>query len=97
VLPRPAALLHPLPPPQKEKVAAGDVIYIEANSGAVKRVGRCALLLLCGAVWDGAAAAATALIGRPFSRQPPAGQQSSSTVSTLTLLCPCLLTHSLRA
>ncbi|KAI3425728.1 hypothetical protein D9Q98_007704 [Chlorella vulgaris] len=26
---------------QKEKVAAGDVIYIEANSGAVKRVGRC--------------------------------------------------------
>ena len=25
---------------QKEKVAAGDVIYIEANSGAVKRVGR---------------------------------------------------------
>lgn len=27
-------------PPQKEKVAAGDVIYIEANSGSVKRVGR---------------------------------------------------------
>ncbi len=26
--------------PQKEKVAPGDVIYIEANSGAVKRVGR---------------------------------------------------------
>ncbi|EFN55430.1 hypothetical protein CHLNCDRAFT_48800 [Chlorella variabilis] len=26
---------------QKEKVAAGDVIYIEANSGSVKRVGRC--------------------------------------------------------
>eukprot|EP01025_Chloroclados_australasicus_P011367 TRINITY_DN14910_c0_g2_i2.p1 TRINITY_DN14910_c0_g2~~TRINITY_DN14910_c0_g2_i2.p1 ORF type:complete len:456 (-),score=75.19 TRINITY_DN14910_c0_g2_i2:296-1663(-) len=26
---------------QKEKVQAGDVIYIEANSGAVKRVGRC--------------------------------------------------------
>lgn len=26
---------------QKEKVAVGDVIYIEANSGAVKRVGRC--------------------------------------------------------
>eukprot|EP00887_Chlorella_sp_A99_P007998 scaffold12.g7998.t1 len=26
---------------QKEKVATGDVIYIEANSGAVKRVGRC--------------------------------------------------------
>lgn len=26
---------------QKEKVAPGDVIYIEANSGAVKRVGRC--------------------------------------------------------
>ncbi|KAK9829810.1 hypothetical protein WJX72_008026 [[Myrmecia] bisecta] len=26
---------------QKEKVLAGDVIYIEANSGAVKRVGRC--------------------------------------------------------
>ena len=25
---------------QKEKVALGDVIYIEANSGAVKRVGR---------------------------------------------------------
>ena len=25
----------------KEKVAAGDVIYIEASSGAVKRVGRC--------------------------------------------------------
>lgn len=25
---------------QKEKVAVGDVIYIEANSGAVKRVGR---------------------------------------------------------
>jgi RuvB-like protein 1 (pontin 52) len=25
---------------QKEKVAIGDVIYIEANSGAVKRVGR---------------------------------------------------------
>ncbi len=25
---------------QKERVAAGDVIYIEANSGAVKRVGR---------------------------------------------------------
>merc|ERR1711935_1211744 len=25
---------------QKEKIAAGDVIYIEANSGAVKRVGR---------------------------------------------------------
>lgn len=25
---------------QKEKVATGDVIYIEANSGAVKRVGR---------------------------------------------------------
>ena len=25
---------------QKEKVVAGDVIYIEANSGAVKRVGR---------------------------------------------------------
>jgi len=25
---------------QKEKVSAGDVIYIEANSGAVKRVGR---------------------------------------------------------
>ncbi|KAF7047456.1 hypothetical protein CFC21_056382 [Triticum aestivum] len=25
----------------KEKVAMGDVIYIEANSGAVKRVGRC--------------------------------------------------------
>ncbi|EES01724.1 hypothetical protein BDA96_03G375900 [Sorghum bicolor] len=25
----------------KEKVAVGDVIYIEANSGAVKRVGRC--------------------------------------------------------
>ena len=24
----------------KEKVAVGDVIYIEANSGAVKRVGR---------------------------------------------------------
>jgi RuvB-like protein 1 (pontin 52) len=26
---------------QKEKVQIGDVIYIEANSGAVKRVGRC--------------------------------------------------------
>lgn len=26
---------------QREKVRAGDVIYIEANSGAVKRVGRC--------------------------------------------------------
>merc|ERR1719253_2181623 len=26
---------------QKEKVNIGDVIYIEANSGAVKRVGRC--------------------------------------------------------
>lgn len=26
---------------QKEKVAVGDVIYIEANSGAVRRVGRC--------------------------------------------------------
>jgi len=26
---------------QKEKVEAGDVIYIEASSGAVKRVGRC--------------------------------------------------------
>lgn len=26
---------------QKEKVTIGDVIYIEANSGAVKRVGRC--------------------------------------------------------
>eukprot|EP01006_Ploeotia_vitrea_P035276 TRINITY_DN65850_c5_g2_i1.p1 TRINITY_DN65850_c5_g2~~TRINITY_DN65850_c5_g2_i1.p1 ORF type:complete len:458 (-),score=264.97 TRINITY_DN65850_c5_g2_i1:782-2155(-) len=26
---------------QKEKVMVGDVIYIEANSGAVKRVGRC--------------------------------------------------------
>jgi len=26
---------------QKEKVQVGDVIYIEANSGAVKRVGRC--------------------------------------------------------
>jgi len=25
---------------QKEKVQPGDVIYIEANSGAVKRVGR---------------------------------------------------------
>merc|ERR1712203_1301588 len=25
---------------QKEKISAGDVIYIEANSGAVKRVGR---------------------------------------------------------
>ena len=25
---------------QKEKIRAGDVIYIEANSGAVKRVGR---------------------------------------------------------
>ena len=25
---------------QKENVALGDVIYIEANSGAVKRVGR---------------------------------------------------------
>lgn len=25
---------------QKERVAVGDVIYIEANSGAVKRVGR---------------------------------------------------------
>ncbi len=25
---------------QKEKVVVGDVIYIEANSGAVKRVGR---------------------------------------------------------
>jgi len=25
---------------QKEKVSVGDVIYIEANSGAVKRVGR---------------------------------------------------------
>merc|ERR1712036_54534 len=25
---------------QKEKITAGDVIYIEANSGAVKRVGR---------------------------------------------------------
>ena len=24
----------------KEKISAGDVIYIEANSGAVKRVGR---------------------------------------------------------
>jgi len=28
---------------QKEKVAVGDVIYIEASSGAVKRVGRCDL------------------------------------------------------
>jgi len=26
---------------QKERVAVGDVIYIEANSGAVKRIGRC--------------------------------------------------------
>jgi RuvB-like protein 1 (pontin 52) len=26
---------------QKEKVAPGDVIYIDANAGAVKRVGRC--------------------------------------------------------
>ena len=26
---------------QREKVAVGDVIYIEANSGAVRRVGRC--------------------------------------------------------
>ena len=25
---------------QKERVAIGDVIYVEANSGAVKRVGR---------------------------------------------------------
>merc|ERR1712124_32238 len=25
---------------QKEKISTGDVIYIEANSGAVKRVGR---------------------------------------------------------
>jgi RuvB-like protein 1 (pontin 52) len=28
---------------QKEKVSVGDVIYIEASSGAVKRVGRCDL------------------------------------------------------
>lgn len=26
---------------QKERVTVGDVIYVEANSGAVKRVGRC--------------------------------------------------------
>jgi RuvB-like protein 1 (pontin 52) len=26
---------------QKERVNVGDIIYIEANSGAVKRVGRC--------------------------------------------------------
>ena len=26
---------------QKEKVNTGDVIYIEASSGSVKRVGRC--------------------------------------------------------
>ncbi|CAF4687798.1 unnamed protein product, partial [Rotaria magnacalcarata] len=26
---------------QKEKVEIGDVIYIDANSGAVKRQGRC--------------------------------------------------------
>ena len=26
---------------QKERICVGDVIYIEANSGAVKRVGRC--------------------------------------------------------
>merc|ERR1712188_282777 len=26
---------------QKERIAPGDVIYIEANSGSVKRVGRC--------------------------------------------------------
>ena len=26
---------------QKEKIQNGDVIYIEANSGSVKRVGRC--------------------------------------------------------
>ena len=26
---------------QKEKIQTGDVIYIESNSGAVKRVGRC--------------------------------------------------------
>ncbi len=26
---------------QKEKVQVGDVIYIEATTGAVKRVGRC--------------------------------------------------------
>jgi hypothetical protein len=26
---------------QKERAAVGDVIYIEANSGAVRRVGRC--------------------------------------------------------
>ncbi len=26
---------------QKERVSVGDVIYIEANSGATKRVGRC--------------------------------------------------------
>ena len=26
---------------QREKVAPGDVIYIEANSGSVRRVGRC--------------------------------------------------------
>lgn len=39
------------PLPQKEKVAPGDVIYIEANSGSVKRVGRRVqlwLALACG-------------------------------------------------
>lgn len=33
--------LTPVHRPQKERVAVGDVIYIEANSGSVKRVGRC--------------------------------------------------------
>jgi hypothetical protein len=39
VMRRQLALL-PATVPQKEKVVPGDVIYIEANSGAVKRVGR---------------------------------------------------------
>jgi hypothetical protein len=72
----------PLPLPQKEKVAAGDVIYIEANSGAVKRVGRCALqqlLLLRGAVWGGSR---SSCIGKCSANRSAALQAAASTPTT---------------
>lgn len=68
---------------QKEKVSVGDVIYIEASSGAVKRVGRCDT---CARPppWR----ARSPPRGRPHPPPRPAATRPSTT-SRRRSTCPC--------
>lgn len=65
---------------QKEKVSVGDVIYIEASSGSVKRVGRCDTY---------ARPAAPAFCQCPYPFSAPDTATPPSTTWRRRSTCPC--------